>query len=153
MQTMRKFLRLPWARKRTLLQAGLLLGVTRIGLSVLSFKTVQRVFAWLSKKPVRARLHTEAYRQRAIWAVRAAGKRVLGDHPCLPEALVAQYLLTRAGYASVLHIGVAKETQDQLLAHAWLESEGAIIVGGEDSTTTFAPLHPIEKQATTRILL
>jgi len=51
---------------------------------------------------------------------------------CLTQALAAHLLLCRRGLTPQLHIGVAKDQRDRLIAHAWVESEGRIVVGGTD---------------------
>jgi hypothetical protein len=39
-------------------------------------------------------------------------------------------LLARRGYPALLHIGVAKGKEGQFQAHAWVESEGKVVIGG-----------------------
>jgi hypothetical protein len=48
---------------------------------------------------------------------------------CLYKALTAQALLKMHGYQSSLHIGVVKNDKGKLNAHAWVESNGKIIIG------------------------
>jgi Transglutaminase-like superfamily len=48
-------------------------------------------------------------------------------------------ILNRYGYTAHIHIGVAKD-HVSFGAHAWLESEGTIVIGGHESTSLFAPL-------------
>ena len=47
--------------------------------------------------------------RRIVAAVEAMSRRLLGDKPCLTQALVAQRLLREDGFDSVLRIGVAKD--------------------------------------------
>jgi hypothetical protein len=49
-------------------------------------------------------------------------------------------MLNRYGYPAHIHIGVAKDHTGSFGAHAWLESEGTIVIGGEESASLFAPL-------------
>jgi len=49
---------------------------------------------------------------------------------CLATALVAQALLHRHGYQARLRIGVRGSRSGQFAAHAWLERDGLIVVGG-----------------------
>ncbi len=145
MERLRRFLKRSWAEKGLLFQVALMLGGIRIGLSLFPFKTVRRFLAWSSKKPVGSPVDKATYYERVIWAVNAVGRRMLGDKPCLPQALVAQWLLRRRGYAAALHIGVAKDTNGELLAHAWVESEGAITIGGHFSPEVYTPLQGTEE--------
>ncbi len=109
------------------------------------FRTVQRLLAGSSKRPVRRRTDPTTYPQSIAWAVRAAGRWLLGEKPCLPQALVVHWLLKRRGYTPALHIGVTKDTQGQLLAHAWVEHEAEIITGGRSSTAIYTPLWEMEE--------
>jgi len=51
---------------------------------------------------------------------------------CFPKAIAANKLLQRSGYASTIHLGVDKESEGQLLAHAWLTCGEIVVTGGED---------------------
>lgn len=73
---------------------------------------------------------SRASREQIGWAVNAVSTRILGDGTCLTQALTAQQLLQANGYPAELRIGVAKQADGKLLAHAWVESEGMIVVGG-----------------------
>ena len=66
---------------------------------------------------------------RIGWAVRQSA-RIVPKANCLTQALAAQYLLARSGYRSQLRLGVAKDNAGRLLAHAWLLSDGKVVVGG-----------------------
>ena len=77
-------------------------------------------------------------RKQLIWAVRAMGKRVLGDKPCLTQALALQWLLRRHGEESSLQIGVRKNQDGEFAAHAWLEQDGQVLIGGKSSPFEYA---------------
>lgn len=49
---------------------------------------------------------------------------------CLTRALAANVLLQQHGHPSLLRIGVAKNELERLEAHAWVESQEKIILGG-----------------------
>ena len=69
-------------------------------------------------------------REDVGWAVNAADGATPGDRSCLVRALVAEAMLERRGHETVLRFGVNGADRD-MEAHAWLESGGEIIVGGE----------------------
>lgn len=48
---------------------------------------------------------------------------------CLTQALAGGFLIRRAGGNAVIHFGVARDDAE-FKAHAWLESEGDILIGG-----------------------
>ena len=68
--------------------------------------------------------------ERVTWAL-AKVSRLVPRASCLPRAIAAELLLTRMGYRATLHIGVARTHRHGLEAHAWVDSEGIIVVGGE----------------------
>jgi len=64
---------------------------------------------------------------------------------CLAVALVAQSLLMRHGYESSFRIGVRRSEDRAFAAHAWLEREGRVIVGGPQSVVaTYKALPDVE---------
>ena len=48
---------------------------------------------------------------------------------CLVQAVAAEAMLIRAGHPCELRIGAAKNGPNELIAHAWLESEGRVLIG------------------------
>jgi hypothetical protein len=127
MMYLHKFLGLPAAERWLLVKATLLLGGTRLGLKLLPFRILRRFVESLSRPttwlPATDRFSTE----RIVWAVELASRYVPAT--CLSRALSAQVLLARRGYPVVLYFGAVKEGE-RFLAHAWLESEGLVVIGG-----------------------
>lgn len=135
----RKFIGCLPAERRMLVAALLLVCVVRFGLWVLPFKRLQSVLRLTSRRSNERQQGDPDKRRRIIWAVRVVGQRLLGDRPCLPKALAAQWLLRRSGQDPVLRIGVDKSAGD-FRAHAWLEWEGRVILGGTSSPHDYAVL-------------
>jgi hypothetical protein len=50
---------------------------------------------------------------------------------CLEQGLIAKVLLWQRGVPSTLVFGVANQTENQLVAHAWLCCGGKVVVGGK----------------------
>ena len=69
--------------------------------------------------------------KKGSWAVRAAS-RYVPSATCLAQALTLQSLLSREGIRSDLAIGVARGDESGIAAHAWLEIDGMVIIGGEE---------------------
>jgi Transglutaminase-like superfamily len=132
---MRKFFRLERSERWLLLKAALLVGAIRIGLRLLPFQTLKQLLDSASK----SRAANQFSSDRIVWAVIAASRYVLGDRPCLTQALAAQMLLKRRGYPASLRIGVAKKERGELQAHAWVESEDIVVIGGGD-LSRYTPL-------------
>jgi hypothetical protein len=84
---------------------------------------------------------------RILWAVGAVNRRLFPDRPCLTQALAARYLLARRGVATRLHIGVARGDGGVLSAHAWLERDGRVLIGGDQSRSRYQVLAGPEASA------
>ena len=57
---------------------------------------------------------------------------------CLTQALAGGFLIRRAGNNAIIHFGVAKG-EAGFKAHAWLESDGRILIGGREAAA-YLPL-------------
>ena len=68
---------------------------------------------------------------RVAFAIPRMGARVPWLATCLVQALAAQHWLRRRGIRSLIIIGARKSLDDVFDAHAWLEAEGRVVVGGE----------------------
>jgi hypothetical protein len=83
-----------------------------------------------------------------VWAVDAAGNRLFPRNPCLVQALVVQRLFVRAGQPAELRIGVRKGGASKLAAHAWVESDGVIVIGSRGLSDDYIALPPIRPGGT-----
>ena len=130
---MRRLFKLCCSQDRQLLAISALLLVTiRIALSVLPLRTVRGVL----RRCRSATRRDDAQAARIVAAVKLSGRSLPGFGTCLTQTLVANLLLGRVGVSSEVRIGVAKESSNRLIAHAWLESEGRILIGGPSSALT-----------------
>ena len=104
------------------------LGLVRLGLKVLSFQGLRDLLAKFSRPVSGLQSADSASVDRVVWAVRAASPYLRAV--CLPQALATQVLLARRGFSSELRIGVIRLKQGNLLAHAWVESQERVVIGG-----------------------
>jgi hypothetical protein len=76
--------------------------------------------------------------ERIAWEVSQAS-RIVPSATCLVQALAAEWLIRRTGAPVELRIGVANDRERGFHAHAWLESEGRVILGanGKDGFVPF----------------
>jgi hypothetical protein len=132
MRRLRRFSRLSGAKRRLLLKATLLLVIVRLGLWLLPFETLRRLLIGFSEGSVKLRDTDQSSVGEVTWAVEKAGRFMPWAATCLTLALTAQVLLLRRGHGAVIHIGVAKGSGEQFLAHAWVESEGKIVIGDHE---------------------
>jgi hypothetical protein len=161
MKLIRSFFRRPLADRALVAQA---IAVHLGAAALLRIGGLRRAMAWSDPPPARCarRAAAEVRRSdapgrdveaRVGWAVRTATCLVPLGRTCLTEALAAQFLLRRCGHGAALRFGVARapdraageKVAETLTAHAWLESAGRIIIGGE----TAAEYQPLAAQRET----
>jgi hypothetical protein len=138
---MNKLLRLSAAEYLLLLAAAVSVGVARLALWVVPFRVVARVGerrACRASKPFAPEKFSP---QRVAWAVMVASRPLGKEGLCLVRALAARWMLAALGNSSELRIGVAKSADGKFLAHAWLESNGKILIGEVDGQS-FTALPP-----------
>jgi hypothetical protein len=140
MGSLARFIVLPPAERRLIVAATALLAATRVGLWMLPFRWVHRASGALAHRP-RPRGGGPSV-ERIVWAVGAAG-RLVPRTTCLVRALAAQALLARRGHASQLRLGVAGGPGRAFEAHAWLERDGRILIGGPVETR-YVPLPALD---------
>jgi hypothetical protein len=128
----------PRDRRLVLWTSCLLLGI-RFALSFLSFRVVLTALRSLSRSSLFARAAAPSSLDRALWAVETCTNRLPTTQTCLIRALAAQALLISAHSEASFRIGVAKDLDGKLQAHAWVESNGRIVIGASEGET-FVPL-------------
>ena len=139
MGRIRKLLSLPTHERWLLLKVAALLGAVRLILRLLPFSSARRLFGWASRHCPRLetnRVPTE----RLAWTVSVASRFVPYATHCLTQAIAIQILLARRGYPAKVCFGVLPESTKQLMAHAWVESNGVIVIGGADAEQRYVKL-------------
>lgn len=135
----------PWRKWWMLFHASILTVVVRVALATFSFRRVIRVLRRAASWFPQWGEVNPRYRQRAVWAASAVGRRFLPERPCLTQAVVLEYLLLRRGDRSCdLHIGVAKNKGDGFRAHAWVERDGRVLIGGRESPSRYTRFRDLE---------
>jgi hypothetical protein len=101
---------------------------------VLPFRTLRRLLAGRVKRSAGWRGTARVSPDRIAWAVTVAGRYARGRATCLVEALAVETLLAQGGHPARLRVGVAREEDGRLQAHAWVESGGRVVIGGSEKT-------------------
>lgn len=135
-------------RRRAVTRASLLLGAVQVGLAVMPFQrllnTIYRAAKPADSPDAASSSASQFDMDLAVWAVEAAGRRLLSRNPCLPKALAMLIMLRRAGEEAQLRLGVAREGEGPLQAHAWVESQGVVVMGGDVPLDDYTPLGGLE---------
>ncbi len=146
MKQLLKFLHLSSGDRKLLLKTFILLGLVRLGLWLLPFTTLRRVLVSISRVKSSQQEVNQREVAKVIWAVNQSGRYMPGGVKCLARALTTQVLMSRRGYLSELRIGVAKSETGQLEAHAWIESQGQVLIGHLRDLSRFTLLPSWEGQ-------
>jgi hypothetical protein len=112
-----------------LIKAAALLAVVRCALLSLPFAATRRFLRRLSRPEPKQKGDLD-FLQRVAWAVSVASWVVPGGAHCLTRALVTEVFLVRRGQPAELCFGIARDFDHDFTAHAWVESEGVVVIGG-----------------------
>jgi hypothetical protein len=135
MKKVHNFLKLPLPEKRLLIKALLLVWGVNCGLRLLPFRTM---LALIKRAPVK-RAAASIPLNRLLGAMETAGRNVPRS-TCLVRAIAGQVFLARHGHQTDLRIGVLKDqSEKRVKAHAWLESQGLVLLGGAVGSYTAFP--------------
>ena len=121
-------------RALLLVEALALHAIVKLGIRLMAW---QRLRALLERAP-----RFFAGQPEPCDIVRAvhASARPFGGATCLADALVAYTMLNRRRYAARLHIGVRHGEARALEAHAWVECDGAVVIGDVPELARYARL-------------
>lgn len=126
-----KFCNHTWIERSLLLEALFWLVVARLAVLIVPFRHIALLLGdHMAMSPTESSSEQAARSRQVGWAVRAVAYRTPWDSNCLAQAIAAKMMLRRRGIASTLYLGVAKDEDKDLAAHAWLRSGDQILTGG-----------------------
>jgi len=134
MSAIQKWFKLPSLERRLVLRALPLVVSVRIGLWVLPWR-------WSLALTRRLSVARERRAPGTVYEVVQAVVRAAGRVPratCLTRAIATSVMLGRRGMPASIRFGVARDAGGKFIAHAWVESEGRIVVGGTTSPRRYA---------------
>lgn len=123
---------------RLLVKTFILLGIVRLGLWQLSFARLRRLLSFLSRQTILTGSDRQIEVERIVWSVNKCSRYMPGVK-CLARALTTEVLLNQYGHQPQLRIGVAKRL-GKLEAHAWVESQGRVLIGQLQDLSQFRVL-------------
>ena len=135
-----RFTSLARAHTILLLRAFVWIALVHFALRFMPFRLVWR---WSRRRSPLVQTDDFSPVDRTLWAVEVAGTFLLPERPCLTKAIVGQMFLNRLGYETTLRIGVKRDDNLQLKAHAWLEHGQQVVIGNLRNLSTFEPFPPL----------
>jgi hypothetical protein len=128
--------------RRLVLEAASLMTLAGIGLRFFRLRTIQRLLdRYVESYSTQTHSPPEPNAiDRVHWAVTAVARRV-PKATCLVQALTADALLRRRQVACELRMGmrIRGNSAANIEAHAWVECNGVVVIGGIDTLSTFEP--------------
>lgn len=125
--------------KGLILKSLLLVSVVRLLLWLLPVRFLQRLFTWNFAENPNGAESDWGEITRIVHSV-VSVSRFVPHATCLTQALAASLLMRFSGQDCELKIGVTKDDASRLIAHAWLEKDGQIILGELPDQGRFVPL-------------
>ena len=139
MASLLRFVQLPTKEKGLILKSLFLATVIRVLLWLLPVRFLQRLFMCTTGENPDGSESDWDEITRIVHSIRSVS-RFVPQATCLTQALAASLLIRFSGQDSELKIGVAKDDSSRLIAHAWLEKDGQIILGELPDQGRFVPL-------------
>lgn len=130
-----------------LLTAFITMIMIRLGLKLLPWRSLHQIVGKIVSTSLNIPEPSEAVWRRVVWAVDTISRYMIPRPMCLARALVTYILLARQGYRTELCIGVAKNSQGEFEAHAWVESQNQVLIGKIKNLHHFTRLPSLYQKA------
>lgn len=141
-----RHLRRPSSDWKLFARAYVLVWLIRLALWVMPFRVLYKWTIDFRKGRIGDKPLAPSAVTKIVWAVSAAAKRV-PRATCLTQALATQIMLGRRGHRATLQLGIMKSKAGKFDAHAWVERNGAIIIGKNETFGQLTRLPPLEGES------
>lgn len=145
MRKILKFLLLPYQKKKLFSKSLLFVGLIRLCLWILPYRLLVKWLSVLGSSKDLNRSNDWNLIKEVSSSVRICAKYV-PFASCLTQALATQTLLRLRKQNSILKLGVDKDENGKLIAHAWVEIDGKIIIGGLSDINRYSVLTSNKEQ-------
>jgi hypothetical protein len=134
MNRLARFMRRSRADRWFLLEALALLCWARFLIRVVPFRWIApHLGRPMAESPVDVGEAERRLALRIAWAVQAVARNVPLGFVCLPQAIAAKWMLRRRRLPSTLYLGLQRQEESKLTAHAWLRVGDKILTGRAES--------------------
>ena len=124
---------------RLIIESAIALAAIRVAFFFFSFHTLLGLLDAISESTATRTRLASGRPERVAWAVDLVSRQVRSTENCLIRALAVRALLKRRLHPTELRFGVAPSSEGGFAAHAWVESDGAVVIGGR-GLAVFTPL-------------
>ena len=133
MRRLGRFLRLSSSDRRLFVEAAIWLGVARLALLMVPFRWITPFLGrHMAESPQTTESEHKEIVERISRVVQTASRHMPWECKCLTQAIACKSMLKRRGLRTTLYLGVAKGSEENLKAHAWLRTGDLIVTGARD---------------------
>lgn len=129
----KSFIKIDNRTKREFIYAYFYMGIFRMYILFIPFNKLRRKMGKCkeeSPKVVEDSVYMEA--QRISWIIANASRFTPWESKCLVQALTAQKMLKNKEIQTTLYLGVNKDEDGKMIAHAWIRCGEYCITGGSE---------------------
>ncbi len=121
---------MPAPAQKILITSLFVVTLMRLALWIIPFRLLRKILEHSFRSPglIDGKISSP---QEVAWAVRATSPYV-PKATCLVQALSLKALLAWEGIPTDLAIGVTNSDSSGIMAHAWVELDGTVLIGGQD---------------------
>ena len=135
----------PASKKLLFLEAFVVSTIAKLMVISLPFRIIQQAFgfkAYQENIPFSENSNTDPSVKVVFQTVDSISRHVFWTNTCLVRSITVKYLLRRRKIDALLYLGLAKDEQGQLKAHAWVKVPeiGLVYDDGSGEYTTVAVL-------------
>ena len=127
-----KFLALDFYKKRLYAEAIFWLALSRLAVLFLPFRHMARFLGeHMADHSGNPRIDDLRKVRSVVRVVQTAGRHLPWECKCLVQAITGKMMLASRGIKTTLSLGLAKDDQGDLCAHAWLTLGDRVVLGGQ----------------------
>lgn len=118
--------------KKLTLKTYLITGYYRLCILCFPFQILKKRFGIINEESTQIESKNNYKEAKLIqWVVKHVANNSPWDSKCLVQAWTAQRLLRSKNISSTLYLGIGKDDEDKMVAHAWLRSGQLYVTGGD----------------------
>lgn len=126
------FWRMPNKEKLIFIEAFIFLGWSRILKNIPFKKLAPLLGTHMSELPYENNLAVRDDLRAVSSAINIMSKYTFWESQCLVKAIAAMKMLNRRGIGTTLYLGISKDKDGKMIAHAWLRNGTYYISGYEE---------------------
>lgn len=120
-------------RRLRFLQAFIYTGIYRAFILFVPFsKLKKRMGNHNNESPMEVDIVSYRVAREVRWAVTQAARHTPWESKCLVQALTAKRMMKNKGIPTTIYLGVKKNNDNEMIAHAWIRCGSYYITGGHN---------------------